>query len=191
LVLVVATGSAKSATLACLVNLINQKKSVHISTLENPIEYLHRHEKSLVTQKEIGIDTADFQTGLKLSMRDDSDIIMLSEMPQEPEIILQILTATEEKLVLAGLSAIGTTKAIEYIVDAFSSPTQKEAFTEKQAQVRNRLANVLECILHQSPRRRESDANAVPSCEMLILSNETKQFIAEGKFNTLNSKLRK
>jgi twitching motility protein PilT len=191
LVLVVGAGSAKAATLACLVDIVNQKKSVHISTVENPIEYLHRHRKSLVTQKEIGGDTADFQTGLNRAVCEDSDIIMLSEMPQEPEIILQILTAAEEKLVLVGLNAIGTTKAIEYIIDAFSSPTQKEAVTEKQAQVRSRLAGVLECILHQSPRRRESDAEAAPFCEMLILSTETKQFIADGKFNTLNSKLRK
>ncbi|MCL1842259.1 MAG: Flp pilus assembly complex ATPase component TadA [Defluviitaleaceae bacterium] len=188
LVLVVGIGAAKSATLACLLDMVNQERSTHISTVENPIEYLHRHGKSLVTQKEIGGDTADFHTGLKWSMREDSDIIMLSEMSQEPEIILQILTAAEEKLVLVGLNAIGTTKAIEYIIDAFSSPTQKEAVTEKQTQVRSRLAGVLECIIHQPPRRRECDAGRNP-CEMLILSGETKNFIAEGKFHSLKSKL--
>ena len=189
LVLVVGVGYAKSTTLACLLNTINQERTCHITTVENPIEYLHRHGKSIVSQKEIGGDTKDFQTGLLWSMREDADIIMLSEMPQEPEMVMQVLTAAEEKLVLAGLNAIGTTKAIEYIIDAFASPTQKEAVTEKQAQVRSRLASVLECIVHQQLLPCEADAKPIPSCEILILTSETKRLIAEGKFHSLNSKL--
>jgi len=189
LVLVVGVGFAKSTTLACLLDIVNQERICHITTVENPIEYLHRHGKSIVSQKEIGGDTTDFQTGLLWSMREDADIIMLSEMPQEPEMVMQVLTAAEEKLVLAGLNAIGTTKAIEYIIDAFASPTQKEAVTEKQAQVRSRLAGVLECVFHQQLLPCEADAKLTPSCEILLLTSETKRLIAEGKFHSLNSKL--
>jgi len=189
LVLVVGIGSIKSTTLASLLDVVNQERTCHITTVEDPIEYLHRHGKSIVSQKEIGGDTTDFQTGLTWSMREDPDIIMLSEMPQEPEIIMQMLTVAEEKLVLVGLNAIGTTKAIEYVIDAFSSPTQKEAVTEKQAQVRSRLAGVLECIIYQQLLPYEGDSGLSPSCELLILTNETKRLIADGRFHSLNSKL--
>jgi twitching motility protein PilT len=198
LVLVAGHSSVTAGVLASLLDVVNREKVCHITTVENPIEYLHRHGKGIISQKEIGGDVSDFKAGLVWSMCVDPDIIMLSDFPNDPELLMRLLSAAEEKLVLAGLNVAGAIKAIEYFVDAFAVPTQSEAVTEKQAQVRSRLAGVLECIIsgRHNPKRNEGnkgseggkDGDSPFLCEAMVLSDETKRLIGEGRINSLKSK---
>jgi twitching motility protein PilT len=120
-----ATGSGKSTTLASLINVINNNYAYHIITIEDPIEYLHKHQKSLVTQREIGEDVDSFAVALRSSLREDPDVIMVGEM-RDPETISIAITAAETgHLVLSTLHTVGAAKAIDRIVDAFPAGDRK------------------------------------------------------------------
>lgn len=120
------TGSGKSTTLASLVDIMNRKYPYHILTLEDPIEYLHRHQYSMVNQREIGSDSNDYAQALRAALREDPDVILVGEM-RDLETISTALTAAETgHLVLSILHTIGADKTIDRIIDVFPPNQQQQ-----------------------------------------------------------------
>ena len=167
------TGSGKSTTLASLVDIMNRKYPYHIITLEDPIEYLHRHQCSVVNQREIGSDSNDYAQALRAALREDPDVILVGEM-RDLETISTALTAAETgHLVLSTLHTIGADKTIDRIIDVFP-PNQ-------QQQVRVQLASVLECIISQQLIRREDGRGRVAALEVLFANTAIRNMIRENK----------
>lgn len=166
------TGSGKSATLASLVDIMNRKYPYHIITLEDPIEYLHRHQYSMVNQREIGSDSNDYAQALRAALREDPDVILVGEM-RDLETISTALTAAETgHLVLSTLHTIGADKTIDRIIDVFPP---------NQQQVRIQLASVLECIISQQLIRREDGRGRVAALEVLFANTAICNMIRENK----------
>lgn len=166
------TGSGKSTTLASLVDIMNRKYPYHIITLEDPIEYLHRHQYSMVNQREIGSDSNDYAQALRAALREDPDVILVGEM-RDLETISTALTAAETgHLVLSTLHTIGADKTIDRIIDVFPP---------NQQQVRIQLASVLECIISQQLIRREDGRGRVAALEVLFANTAIRNMIRENK----------
>jgi len=173
------TGSGKSTTLASLINMINETYQYHILTIEDPIEYLHQHKRSLVTQREIGDDADSFASALRSALREDPDVIMVGEM-RDPESISIVLTAAETgHLVFSTIHTIGAAKSIDRIVDVFE-PGQ-------QIQIRTQLATVLEGVMSQQLIPRIDKPGLVPACEVMIVNTAIRNLIREGKHYQVNS----
>ena len=166
-------GSGKSTTLACLVNQINHTMEKHIITLEDPIEYLHRHDKSIVSQREINIDTLSYVNALRASLRQSPDVILLGEMRDYETINVAMTAAETGHLVFSTLHTIGADKTIDRIIDVFP-PNQ-------QQQVRIQLASVLECIISQQLIRREDGRGRVAALEVLFANTAIRNMIRENK----------
>ena len=166
------TGSGKSTTLASLVDIMNRKYPYHIITLEDPIEYLHKHQYSMVNQREIGSDSNDYAQALRAALREDPDVILVGEM-RDLETISTALTAAETgHLVLSTLHTIGADKTIDRIIDVFPP---------NQQQVRIQLASVLECIISQQLIRREDGGGRVAALEVLFANTAIRNMIRENK----------
>jgi len=174
-----ATGSGKSTTLASLLNVINETYNYHILTIEDPIEYLHKHKKSLVTQREIGEDADSFAQALRSALREDPDVIMVGEM-RDPETISIALTAAETgHLVLSTLHTVGAAKSIDRVIDAFD-PSQ-------QNQIRSQLATVLEGVVSQQLIPRIDKPGLVVASEVMFVNPAIRNLIREGKHFQINS----
>lgn len=173
------TGSGKSTTLACMIDTINRERDCHIITLEDPIEYLHRHNKSIINQREIGLDSHSFASALKASLRQDPDVILVGEL-RDLETISTALTAAETgHLVLATLhtnNAIGT---VDRIVDVFPP--------HQQAQIRLQLASVLEAVIAQQLLPRVDGKGRVAAFEILLATPAIRNLIREGKTHQIMS----
>ena len=170
------TGSGKSTTLASLVGKINMDLDAHIITLEDPIEYLHRHARSIVNQREIGIDATPYDLALRSALREDPDVILVGEMRDLETISTAITAAETGHLVLSTLHTIGAAATIERIIDVFP-PHQQE-------QIRTQLANVLVSVVSQQlvptvDKRGRVAAfevmHATPAIRNLIRENKTHQ----------------
>ena len=170
------TGSGKSTTLASLVGKINMDLDAHIITLEDPIEYLHRHARSIVNQREIGIDATSYDLALRSALREDPDVILVGEMRDLETISTAITAAETGHLVLSPLHTIGAAATIERIIDVFP-PHQQE-------QIRTQLANVLVSVVSQQlvptvDKRGRVAAfevmHATPAIRNLIRENKTHQ----------------
>lgn len=173
------TGSGKSTTLAALIDQLNRNYPYHIITLEDPIEYLHRHDKSIVNQREIGSDSTDYAQALRAALREDPDVILVGEM-RDLETISTALTAAETgHLVFSTLHTIGAAKTIDRIIDVFP-PNQ-------QQQVRIQLASVLECIVSQQLIRREEGKGRIAALEVLFANNAVRNLIRENKTYQITS----
>jgi twitching motility protein PilT len=135
------TGSGKSTTLAAMLDYINRNMRKHIITLEDPIEYLHRHKSCIVNQREIGFDTVDFATGLRASLRQDPDVILVGEMRDLETISTAITAAETGHLVFATLHTPDAPQTIDRIIDVFPGP--------QQPQMRIQLASVLLSVVSQ------------------------------------------
>jgi twitching motility protein PilT len=135
------TGSGKSTTLACMIDYINKRQRKHIITLEDPIEYLHRHNQSLIDQREVGRDTGSFANGLRAALRQDPDVILVGEMRDLETIATAITAAETGHLVLATLHTADAPQTIDRIVDVFPP--------EQQQQIRVQLAAVLIGVVSQ------------------------------------------
>jgi twitching motility protein PilT len=174
-----ATGSGKSTTLASLLNLINENYSYHIITIEDPIEYLHRHKKSLVTQREIGQDADSFAYALRAALREDPDVIMVGEMRDAETISIALTAAETGHLVLSTLHTVGAAKSIDRIIDAFG-PNQ-------QSQVRSQLATVLDGVVTQQLIPRIDKPGLVVASEVMFVNPAIRNLIREGKHYQINS----
>ncbi len=167
------TGSGKSTTLASLVNVINRTYPYHIITLEDPIEYLHRHDRSIVNQREIGSDSGDYSKALRAALRQDPDVILVGEMRDLETISIAITAAETGHLVFSTLHTIGADKTIDRIIDVFP-PNQ-------QQQIRVQLAAVLECVVSQQLLKRADGKGRVAALEVLFANNAVRNLIREGK----------
>lgn len=180
LVLIVgATGSGKSTTLASLIDIINENYQYHITTIEDPLEYLHRHKKSMVTQREIGGDAISFADALRFSLREDPDVIMVGEMRDMETISIALTAAETGHLVFSTLHTIGAVKAVDRIIDAFP--------TEQQNQVRSQLATVLEGIVSQQLMPSVSEDGLVAASEVMTTTPAVRNLIREGKHYQINN----
>ncbi|OEF98110.1 type IV pili twitching motility protein PilT [Vulcanibacillus modesticaldus] len=154
------TGSGKSTTLAAMINLINRTQQKHIITLEDPIEYLHRHDKSLVDQREIGVDSDSFATALRSALRQDPDVILVGEMRDLETISTAITAAETGHLVLATLHTTDAANTIDRIIDVFPA--------YQQPQIRLQLASVLVGIVSQRLIPTFDEKGRVVAMEILV-----------------------
>ncbi|WP_404404137.1 type IV pilus twitching motility protein PilT [Jeotgalibacillus malaysiensis] len=154
------TGSGKSTTLAAMIDHINREQSKHIITLEDPIEYLHQHRRSMVNQREVGLDTRSFANGLRSALRQDPDIILVGEMRDLETISTAITAAETGHLVLATLHTSGASQTIDRIVDVFEP--------HQQGQIRTQLASVLQAVISQRLFTAADGSGRVAATEVLI-----------------------
>lgn len=167
------TGSGKSTTLSALIDTINHKCASHIITLEDPIEYLHRHDKSIVNQREMGIDTLSYANGLRAALRQDPDVILVGEMRDYETISTAITAAETGHLVFSTLHTNGVVHTIDRIIDVFP-PNQ-------QQQIRVQLATVLECVVSQQLIPTKDNKGRVAAFEVMLANLAIRNLIRESK----------
>ncbi|MEW6425571.1 MAG: type IV pilus twitching motility protein PilT [Bacillota bacterium] len=175
------TGSGKSTTLAAMIDLINSEQRLHIITLEDPIEYIHRHKKSLVNQREISRDSRSFAAALRAAMREDPDVILVGEMRDLETIATAITAAETGHLVLATLHTTSAAQTIDRIIDVFPP--------HQQQQVRLQLANALEGVIAQQLLPRHDRPGRVAALEILVATPAIRNLIREGKTHQIVSQL--
>jgi len=204
------TGQGKSTTLAAMVDRINEERSCHIVTIEDPIEYLHEHKRSIVNQRELGFDTQSFPNALRSALREDPNVIMVGEMRDLETIALALTAAETGHLVLATLHTGTAAQSVDRIIDVFPP--------HQQQQIRVQLANVLEAVISQqllpnqlflrrsgSPEqlpgaRRErgvrtvsrtwptlEEVGRVPAVEVMIATPAIRNLIREGKTHQIDA----
>ncbi len=176
------TGSGKSTTLASIVDKINNTKKKHIITLEDPIEYLFRHNMSIVNQREIGSDTRSFANALRACLRQDPDVILVGEMRDFETISIALTAAETGHLVLSTLHTIGAASTIDRIVDIFP-PNQ-------QAQIKVQLAATLQAVISQQLLKRCDKPGRVVATEVLVVNNAIRNMIREGKNHLINNSIK-
>ena len=171
------TGSGKSTTMAAMINLINEEQSCNIITLEDPIEYLHRHKKSLINQREVNADTRSFANGLRAALREDPDVILVGEMRDMDTISIAVRAAETGHLVLATLHTSDASQTIDRIIDVFP-PYQ-------QQQIRTQLSLTLQGIISQQLLPRQSGTGRVVAVEILVATPAVRNLVREGKSHQL------
>lgn len=171
-------GSGKSTTLACIIDQINKTRNAHIITLEDPIEYLHRHQKSIVTQREIMTDSEDYGAALRAALRQAPDVILLGEL-RDYETIRTAMTAAETgHLVISTLHTTGAANTIDRIVDVFPQ--------NQQNQIRTQLAMVLETVVSQQLLPTKQD-QVLPAFEIMVANSAIRNMIRDSKTHQVNS----
>ena len=171
-------GGGKSTTLACVIDRINHTREGHIITLEEPIEYLHRNAGCAVSQREIGLDTESYLTGLRASLRQAPDVILLGEM-RDYETIRTAMTAAETgHLVIATLHTLGAANTIDRIIDVFPA--------NQQQQIRVQLAMVLQTVISQQLVPLE-EGGLMPVFEIMHLNNAVRNMVRESKIHQLDA----
>ncbi|MFP7278367.1 type IV pilus twitching motility protein PilT [Exiguobacterium indicum] len=175
------TGSGKSTTLAAMINEINQTMYKRIITLEDPIEYLHSHHKSLIDQREIGIDAPRFATGLRSALRQDPDVILLGEMRDLETIATAVTAAETGHLVFATVHTSTAASTVSRIIDVFPS--------EQQDQIRAQLANVLAGVVSQRLMPRSDGTGRVAALEIMVDTPAVSNLIRTGKEYQIQSVL--
>ena len=171
-------GSGKSTTLACMIDLINRSRNCHVITLEDPIEYLHSHKKSVVSQREISNDTESYVTALRAALRQAPNVILLGEM-RDYETISTALTAAETgHLVFSTLHTVGAANTIDRVIDAFP-PNQ-------QPQIRVQLSMVLQAVVSQQliPAK---DGSVAPAFEIMKVNGAIRNMIRESKVHQIDT----
>jgi len=171
-------GSGKSTTQACIIDKINRTKEAHIVTLEDPIEYLHTHKKSIISQREVSIDTEDYLSALRACLRQAPDVILMGEM-RDAETIRTAMTAAETgHLVIATLHTKGAVNTIDRILDSFPSA--------QQGQVRIQLSMVLQTVVFQ---QMVPDVNGGlrPAYEIMHVDHAIRNMIRENKNHQINN----
>lgn len=173
------TGSGKSTTLAAMINHINENHEKHIITLEDPIEYLHKHKKSIVNQREVGFDTKSFASGLRAALRQDPDIILVGEMRDLDTISTAITAAETGHLVLSTLHTSSAPTTIDRIIDVFPP--------HQQGQIRTQLANVLQGIISQRLFKRIDMLGRIAATEILVKTPSIVNLIRNDKVHQLTN----
>lgn len=167
------TGSGKSTTLAAMIDRINEKRNCHILTLEDPIEYLHKHKKSMVNQREIGSDAYSFAHALRSALREDPDVILVGEMRDYESISLALTAAETGHLVLSTLHTTNVAQTIDRIIDVFPA--------NQQAQVRTQLSTSLRAIIAQHLLKRADRSGRIAALEVLLMTEAVGNLIRENK----------
>ncbi len=179
--LILVTGTActgKSTTLACIIDRINSTRETHIITLEDPIEFIHRHNKSIISQREVGIDTDGYVPALRACLRQAPDVILVGEMRDYETIQIAMTGAETGHLILSSLHTLGAIKTIDRIIDVFP-PTQ-------QQQIRVQLASLLETVVSQQlvPT---VDGGLVPAFEIMHATPAIRNMIRESKVHQIET----
>jgi twitching motility protein PilT len=168
-----ATGSGKSTTLASLIDIVNSERQCHIMTIEDPIEFLHHHKRSAVTQREVGVDTSSFAEALKRVLRQDPDVILVGEMRDLETIATAITAAETGHLVFATLHTQDAPQTIDRIIDVFPP--------EQQPQIRVQLSTTLQGVVTQQLLQTADGNSRVVATEILIVTPAVRHLIREGK----------
>ena len=171
-------GSGKSTTLACLINQINHTRSGHILTLEDPVEYIHRHDQCIISQREIHCDCPSYVAALRSALRESPDVILLGEMRDRETMEVAMTAAETGQLLLSSLHTSGAANTIDRIIDAFP-PNQ-------QAQIRLQLSMVLQAVISQQlvPG---VDGTSIPVFEIMYTTMAIRNMIRESKTHQLES----
>jgi len=170
-------GSGKSTTLACMIDHINKTRQAHIITLEDPIEYLHQHDNSIVSQREVITDTESYITALRASLRQSPDVILLGEMRDHETMSVAMTAAETGHLILSTLHTIGASNTIDRIIDAFP-PNQ-------QHQIRFQLSMVLQAVVSQQLVP-DIDGNIIPVFEIMTLTPAIRSQIRDGNTHQID-----
>jgi twitching motility protein PilT len=175
------TGSGKSTTLAGMINQINEERRCRIITIEDPIEYLYKHNKSMINQREIGADTKSYSNALRAALREDPDVILIGEMRDEETISIAITAAETGHLVFSTLHTLGAAKTVDRIIDVFSP--------HQQGQVRSQLSTVLQGIVSQQLIRKADNSGRVVATEVMIVTPAISNMIRESRTMQINSSI--
>ena len=167
------TGSGKTTTLASMVNIINEIRDCHIITIEDPIEYYHKHKKSVVTQREVGVDVPSFSEALRRGLRQDPDVMLVGEMRDLETMEAAITAAETGHLVFATLHTTGAARTVDRIVDAFP--------TDQQEQIRTQLSSSIEAVISQLLLVRQDKPGRVAAFEIMIATPSIRSLIRDNK----------
>jgi twitching motility protein PilT len=167
------TGSGKTTTLASMIDVINSEEDRHIITIEDPIEYYHPHKKSIVTQREIGVDVPDFAEALRRGLRQDPDVILVGEMRDLETMEAAITAAETGHLVFATLHTTGAARTVDRIVDAFP--------TDQQEQIRTQLASSILAVISQLLLVRADGKGRIACFEIMISTPSIQALIRDNK----------
>jgi twitching motility protein PilT len=167
------TGSGKTTTLASMIDLINTERDCHIITVEDPIEYYHQHKRSIITQREIGVDVPNFKEALRRALRQDPDVILVGEMRDLETMEAAITAAETGHLVFATLHTTGAARTVDRIVDAFP--------TDQQEQVRTQLSSTLVAAISQLLLVRKDKPGRVAAFELMITTPSIQSLIRDNK----------
>ena len=173
------TGSGKSTTLAAMVDKINRERKAHIITIEDPIEFIHRHQSCIVNQREVGTDTKSFANALKYALRQDPDVVLIGEMRDLETIAAALTIAETGHLAFATLHTNSAAETVNRVIDVFPS--------HQQSQVRAQLAFVLEGVVTQTLLQRASGKGRVMACEIMMATPAIRALIRDDKVHQIYS----
>lgn len=173
------TGSGKSTTLAYMIDLINSESKYHILTLEDPIEYLHKHKKSIVNQREMGNDSMSFANSLRAALRQDPDVILVGEMRDLETISIALTAAETGHLVLSTLHTLGSANTVDRVIDVFPP--------HQQHQIRIQFASVIQAIVSQQLLPKVDGSGRVGAFEVMIATAAIRNLIREGKTHQIDT----
>ncbi len=172
------SGSGKSTTLACIIDKINKTRNAHVITLEDPIEFIHRHDRSIVSQREIGMDTVSYSQGLRAALRESPDVILLGEMRDFETISIAMSAAETGQLIFSTLHTLGAANSIDRIIDVFPNVQQQ--------QVRVQLSMVLQAVISQQLIP-STKGELVPAFEVMFVNSAIRNMIRESKIHQIDS----
>ena len=175
------TGSGKSTTLAAIIDKINKERKGHIITVEDPIEFIHRHQSCIVNQREVGTDTKSFGSALKYALREDPDVILVGEMRDLETIAAALTIAETGHLALATLHTNSAAESINRIIDVFPS--------SQQSQVRAQLAFVLEGVLTQTLLQKARGRGRAMAAEIMVATPAIRALIRDDKIHQIYSSM--
>ncbi len=173
-----AAGSGKSTTLTCMIDRINSTQQGHIVTIEDPIEFLHKHKKSIISQREIGIDTDSYAGALRSALRQSPNVILLGEMRDNETMSIAMTAAETGQLVLSTLHTVGAVNTIDRIIDSFP--------TNQQSQIRMQLSMVLRAVVSQQLLP-DIDGTLYPVFEIMTVNNAVRTMIREQKTHQIET----
>jgi twitching motility protein PilT len=173
------TGSGKSTTLAAMVDHINQTKQCHIITIEDPVEYFHHSNQSMINQRELGASTNSFANALRAALREDPDVILVGEMRDLETVSLALTAAETGHLVLSTLHTSSAVKAVDRIIDIFP--------TSQKGQIRSMMAESLEAVIAQKLIPTKDGKGRIPACEVMITTTAIRNLIREDRIYQIES----
>ena len=171
------TGSGKSTTLASLIDVINKERNEHIITLEDPLEFLHRHKKSIVSQREVSSDTESYKVALRASLRQSPDVILLGEMRDYETINIAMTAAETGHLVFSTLHTLGAANAVDRIIDVFPANQQRQIIVQ--------LASVLNAVVSQQLLP-DKEGKLIPAFELMTVNRAIKNMIRDNKVHQID-----
>ena len=177
------TGSGKSSTLAAMIDQINSTRHAHILTIEDPIEFVHRDKKSVISQLSLGTDTASYAAALKYAMRQDPDVILIGEL-RDTEVIRAAITAAETgQLVFSTMHTISAVQTLTRIVESFPA--------EQQGQIRFQLADLMRGVVSQRLLPRKDGKGLVPAIEIMLPTAQIRKHILDNSMNDIHQAIKK